>query len=86
MHKITEQGSTGEKMETNLKAIRIAKKISINECVQKTGIPIQTLLRYERGGTTIAVEHFLTLRDFYQVSLDDFFDKNKQNSQEKMEG
>ena len=80
MHKITKQGSIGETMKTNLKAIRIAKKISINECVQKTGIPVQTLLRYERGGTTIALEHYLKLKEFYQVTLDDFFDENKQRA------
>ena len=72
-------------METNLKRIRTEKEISINECVQRTGIPKQTLLRYENGGTTIGMEHLLVLSNFYEVSLDDFFDKSNRKSQGEIE-
>lgn len=71
-------------METNLRAIRKEKRISINECVQRTGIPKQTILRYENGGTTIGMEHLLILSDFYGVLLDDFFDKSNKKPQGEM--
>lgn len=72
-------------MKNNLKKIRTEQNISLKECVRKTGIPIETLKRYEKGGTTICVEHLLTLRDFYKSSLDAFFDEYTQKSQEETE-
>ena len=62
-------------MENNLKKIRLGKQISINECVRKTGIPKQTLKRYERGETTIGMEHLLTLSRFYEIPLDKMFEQ-----------
>ena len=83
-YKIATQETAGDKMENNLKKIRLEKHISLNECVKKTGISKQTLKRYERGKTTIGMEHILNLSELYGVSLDEIFDrKEKRISKEE---
>lgn len=62
-------------MENNFKRIRVEKRISFNKCVKLTGIPESTLKRYEHGQTPNGLEHVIRLADFYDVSLDDMFDR-----------
>ena len=59
-----------------LKEIREQRQISINQCVKDTGISIRTLKRYENGNTTIGMEHLVTLSDYYDKPMDDFFDRS----------
>lgn len=72
-------------LNNRLKEIREDKQISINKCVKDTGISKRTLKRYEKGDTTIAVEHLVKLADYYDSSMDDFFDRSNRKSQREME-
>ena len=49
-----------------------------------TGIPESTLKRYELGQTPNGLEHVIRLADFYDVPLDDMFDRKKRNCNNEM--
>lgn len=71
-------------MKNNLKRIRVEKRISFNKCVEMTGIPESTLKRYELGQTPNGLEHVIRLADFYDVPLDDMFERKKRNRNNDM--
>ena len=72
-------------LDSRLKEIREQRQISINKCVKDTGISKRTLKRYEKGNTTIAMEHLVRLADYYDSSMDEFFDRNNRKSRGDLE-
>lgn len=52
----------------NLKNLRLAKNLSLNELSEKIGIPYQTLRNYEIGKRTPKKDNVEKLADFYEVT------------------
>ena len=58
---------------TCLKELRKYKKYTLKQISNETGIPIQTIARYESGENTPSVIQALKLAYFYQIELHDMF-------------
>lgn len=56
-----------------LKDLRKYKKITLKQVSSETGIPIQTIARYESGENTPSVIQALKLAYFYKIELHDMF-------------
>ena len=62
------------KLKNNLKQIRLAKKISLENACLLTDISYTTLWRYENSITTITVINLIKLLQLYNVSFYDVFE------------
>lgn len=60
-------------MQNRLKEIRESKNISQAKCSEDTGIPIRTLIRYEKGESNGNVTYLRILAEYYGVPLDSIF-------------
>ncbi len=62
------------KLKNNLKQIRLAKKISLENACLLTDISYTTLWRYENSITPITVINLIKLLQLYNVSFYDVFE------------
>src|SRR5699024_939228 len=58
-----------------VKKLRQAKKLTLKEMSQETGLSTGYLSQFERGITTIAVEHLVKISEILGVAVSSFFEK-----------
>ncbi len=64
----------GEKV----KALRTERGLTLKQLSEATGLSTGFLSQFERGITTIAVEHLSTIADIFEVKINYFFDDEQE--------
>ena len=73
------QGGRGEFMEINkkLKQLRLLEGLTQQQLAEKLNLSRVNYTRYETGAVRPDYETLILLADFYDISLDELFDRNR---------
>ena len=62
----------------NIRSVRLRLQMTQRELAEKTGIPVETIGRIERGATGVTLEHIIKLTEALHIPADHFISGRKQ--------
>lgn len=65
-----------KKVLKKLRNLRLEKNLTQEQVAQKINIKPLQYSRYERGERQVPIEFIISLADFYNLSLDELFDRD----------